>query len=281
MDDGVSWMAAAHNDPNSSIATIWEDAIFSKNDHQMGIAGSLLRDWNYEKDDFGEEILKDALIGLTARHRLITSSKLSIQNPRTAADFLPVAGLLKLMVPHFADAVREEWDRSRAGNDTASMSHFRKLLTRSLVVHAPEEEDQSIFKLAMKTLQGNLKESIRSKDPIPNYIQDDHFIDEGKVASSRRSALQWLGPMEDSWLRYELGSVSFDPILAAMKVSLMYGHICEEVVTASSATTGATGQIIGNIAYKLAVRCGRCFGSEQGLRQHLSTHHAPPGTWLW
>jgi len=65
-----------------------------------------------------------------------------------------------------------------------------------------------------------------------------------------------------------------------MKASLMYGHICEEITTASSVSTGATGQIIGNLAFKLAIRCGKCFGSEQGLRQHHSTHHAPPGTWL-
>jgi hypothetical protein len=282
MDDGASIMATAHNDPNSSIHTIWEDALFSKNDHQMGLAGSFLRDWDYETDDFDEDTLKDVWIGLTARHRLITSSKLLIQNPKNSApDVLPVSGLLNFVVPHFAEAVREEWDRSRIGNDDASMRHFQKLLTRSLVVHAPKVEDQSVFKLAMKTLQGDMEDPIRSKDPkIPKNIADEKFIIDGKVASSRRSALQWLGPVEDSWLRYELGSVNFGPILSAMKASLNYGHICEEIVTASSVTTGATGQIFGNVAYKLAVRCGRSFGSEQGLRQHLSTHHAPPGTWL-
>jgi hypothetical protein len=282
MDDGASIMAAAHNDSNSAIHTIWEDALFSKNDHQMGLAGSFLRDWDYEKDEFDEDTLKDVWIGLTARHRLITSSKLLIQNPKNPVpDVLPVSGLLNFVVPHFAEAVREEWDRSRIGNDDASMRHFQKLLTRSLVVHAPKVEDQSVFKLAMKTLQGDMEDPIRSKDPkIPKNIADEKFIIDGKVASSRRSALQWLGPVEDSWLRYELGSANFGPIITAMKASLNYGHICEEIVTASSVTTGATGQIFGNVAYKLAVRCGRSFGSEQGLRQHLSTHHAPPGTWL-
>jgi hypothetical protein len=134
----------------------------------------------------------------------------------------------------------------------------------------------------MKTLKGDMPESIRCKnDPeVPEEISDERFIADGKVASSRRSALQWLGPVEDSWLRYELGTVSFEPILAAMKASLMHGHICEEITTASSVTTGFTGQIIGNLAFKLGVRCGKCFSSEQGLRQHHSTHHAPPGTWL-
>jgi hypothetical protein len=300
LDDGVSWMAAAHNDPNSPIATVWEDALFSKNDHQMGLAGtSFGRDWDYSIDaTFDEEVLREAWIGLTARHRLITSSKLRIENPRSPADLLPVSGLLSFALPHFSDAVKEEWDRSRIGNDAASISHFRKLLTRSLVVHDPsssgdssvKKEDEknevappsSIYELAMKTLKGDMPESIRCTDdpPIPDQISDDRFITDGKVASSRRSALQWLGPLEDSWLRYELGSVSFQPILYAMKTSLMYGHICEEITTASSLTTGATGQIIGNLAFKLGVRSGKCFSSEQGLRQHLSTHHAPPGTWL-
>jgi len=127
-----------------------------------------------------------------------------------------------------------------------------------------------------------MPESIEPKDDplVPKHFSDERFIADGKVASSRRSALQWLGSSDDSWLRYELGSVSFEPILTAMKVSLNFGHICEEITTAASVTTGATGQIIGNLAFKLAVRCGKCFGSEQGLRQHLLTHHAPPGTWL-
>mmetsp|Transcript_4493 Transcript_4493/g.12972 ORF Transcript_4493/g.12972 Transcript_4493/m.12972 type:complete len:1561 (-) Transcript_4493:211-4893(-) len=312
-DDGVSWMAAAHNDSNSPIATVWEDALFSKNDHQMGLAGTTLKEWDYHKDTqtIPEETLKEARIGLTAKHRLLTSSKLRVENPRSPPDLLPVAGLLSFVLPHFSDALKEEWDRSRIANDASSMSHFRKLLTRSLVVHDPtnnsisstdadvvmiktEDREQppppnnqnnsssSIYDLAIKTLKGDMPESIRAKDypPVPKEISDDRFIADGKVASSRRSALQWLGPVEDSWLRYELGTVSFQPILAAMKTSLMYGHICEEITTALSVTTGYAGQIIGNLAWKLGVRSGKSFGSEQGLRQHLSTHHAPPGTWL-
>eukprot|EP00537_Pseudo-nitzschia_pungens_P008329 CAMPEP_0172367978 /NCGR_PEP_ID=MMETSP1060-20121228/24846_1 /TAXON_ID=37318 /ORGANISM="Pseudo-nitzschia pungens, Strain cf. cingulata" /LENGTH=1417 /DNA_ID=CAMNT_0013092431 /DNA_START=159 /DNA_END=4412 /DNA_ORIENTATION=+ len=284
MDDGASWMAAAHNDPNSPIGTMWNDALFSKNDHQMGLAGSTLRDWDYGKDNVDEEVMKEAWVGLTARHRLVTSSKVRIENSRSPGDVLPVAGLLNFALPHFAEAVREEWDRSRISNDAISMGHFRKLLTRSLVVHDPtiDPEKESIFHMAMKTLQGDMPESIQANDDpmIPTEISDDRFIADGKVASSRRSALQWLGYMDESWLRYELGSVSFEPIISAMKLSLNYGHICEEISTASSVSTGATGQIIGNLAFKSAVRCGKCFGSEQGLRQHLSSHHAPPGTWL-
>ena len=298
LDDGVSWMAAAHNDPNSPIATVWEDALFSKNDHQMGLAGTRLNDWDYSADAIDEETLKDVWIGLTARHRLVTSSKLRVEHPRNPADFLPVPSLLSFALPHFADAVKEEWDRSRISNDASSMSHFRKLLTRSVVVHDPNsssivvkaeegeppppQSSSSIYDLAMKTLMGEMPESIRSKDipPVPTEISDDKFIADGKTSSSRRSALQWLGSLEDSWLRYELGTVSFQHILAAMRISLNFGHICEEITTASSLVTGATGQIIGHLAFKLGVRSGKSFSSEQGLRQHLSTHHAPPGTWL-
>ena len=34
------------------------------------------------------------------------------------------------------------------------------------------------------------------------------------------------------------------------------------------------------MAFRYGVRCGRHFGSEQGLRQHTAAQHAPPGTWL-
>lgn len=195
---------------------------------------------------------------------------------------IPVSGLVSFVAPHYAEAVREEWDRSRISTDAASMKHFRKLLTRSMVVHDPEAEDQDVFQLALQALQGKLPESDRSDDPeVPELLPDEVYVSDGKVAHSRRSALQWLGNMEESWLRYELGLVIFDHILEGMKVSHVCGHLCEEIVTASSTTSsGATGQVTGTCAYRLALRCGRNFGSEQGLRQHHSALHAPPGTWL-
>ena len=161
------------------------------------------------------------------------------------------------------------------------MEHFRKLLTRSLVVHYPESHHQDTYKLAMQAMRGDLPACHRSDSEVPELISDEQFVSEGKVAYSRRAALQWLGPPEESWLRYELGKVNFQPILDAMKLSDLFGHMCEEAVTASSTTSsGATGQVTGTLAYRLAVRCGRHFGSEQGLRQHISALHAPPGTWL-
>lgn len=280
VDDGASVLAAAQVDVNSQLGTIWDSAFFSKSDHQMGLAGATPKDWDFGVDDLDEDTLRDAWIGLTARHRILTTSTIDSRG-RATSDVLPVTGLVNFVAPHFADTVREEWDRSRISNDAASMKHFRKLLTRSVVVHAPKSEEQNLYKLAMQALNGNLPASNRVEDPVPEVILDEVFVSDGKVAQSRRSALQWLGRYEDSWLRYEVGIASFQPILDAMRASGVYGHLCEEIVTASSTTTtGATGQVAGTLAYRLAVRCGRHFGSEQGLRQHLSALHAPPGTWL-
>jgi hypothetical protein len=281
MDDGVSWMAAAQSDPNSPIGVLWDSAIWSKSDQQIGLAGVFNKDWDYSTEEFDEDTVKEAWIGLTARHRIITASTLRIQQ-RNSVDLVPVSGLVNFVAPHYADVVREEWDRSRISSDAASMEHFRRLLTRSFVVHDPDSDQQDIYQLAMQALEGKLPPVDRSEDPeVPDLIPDDTFVQDGKVAYSRRSALQWLGPYEESWIRYELGLVSFQHILEAMKVSGVHGHMCEEVVTASSTTSsGATGQVAGTLAYRLAVRCGRHFGSEQGLRQHHSALHAPPGTWL-
>ena len=281
IDDGVSWMAAAQADSNSSIGIVWDNAIWSKSDQQIGLAGAVHKEWNFSAEEVDEDEVKDAWVGLTARHRIMTASTLRIQQ-RSSAEVIPVSGLVNFVAPHYADVVQEEWDRSRIITDGASMDHFRKLLTRSFVVHDPDSEHQDMYRLALQALQGELPLPERSEDPeVPDLIQDETFVSDGKVAHSRRSALQWLGTAEESWLRYEIGSVSLQPILEAMKLSVFYGHLCEEIVTASSTTSsGATGQVTGTLAFRLAIRCGRHFGSEQGLRQHHSALHAPPGTWL-
>lgn len=283
VDDGVAWMAAANADPNSPLGTVWDSALFSKNDHQMGLADIKSSDWDFSVDELDKEVIKDAWIGLTARHRILTSSTTRLQQ-RASAESIPVAGLINFVSPHFADAVREEWDRSRISNDPASMQHFRKLLARVVVVHSPSSTyygDLKNHELALQSLQGELKVSEHDDEPVPDLISDDAFVDNGKVSQSRKAALHWLGPIETSWLRYELGLIDFKSILEAMKASSSYGHLCEEIITASSTTTsGATGHITGTLAYRLAMRCCRHFGSEQGLRQHHSAMHAPPGTWL-
>eukprot|EP00934_Nitzschia_sp_Nitz4_P002463 Nitzschia sp. Nitz4//scaffold119_size111653//105250//109419//NITZ4_004214-RA/size111653-augustus-gene-0.231-mRNA-1//-1//CDS//3329533908//2453//frame0 len=280
VDDGAPWMAVAQADPNAPLGTVWESAMFSKNDHQMGLAGANQKEWDFGSDEFDEDSIKEAWVGLTARHRIMTTSTTCIQQ-RNSNDALPITGLLNFVMPHFADAVREEWDRSRIANDPASMEHFRNLLTRLTVVHAPKMDEASPYQLALESLEGKLPEVHVGDDSVPELIYDSEFVDNGKVSNSRRTALQWLGKVEGSWLRYELGLTNFQHIVDVMKASSMHGHLCEEILTASSTTSsGATGQITGTLAYRLAVRCGRHFGSEQGLRQHHSALHAPPGTWL-
>ena len=279
VDDGASWMAAANSDQNSPLGTIWDQAIWSSKDH-AGLAGTTFKKWDYLSDHIPVSVQQEAWIGLTARNRILTASVVEV-SMKNSLDRLPVSGLVDFVAPHFANAVREEWDRSRIHADADSMNHFRKLLTRSIIVHSPGA-DQDLCKLAMKALNGGLPPADRSQDPpVPAFIPDEQFVSDGKVASSRRGALVWLGPPERSWLRYELGSVSIRKILDILSKSSTFGNFCEEIVVSSLTTsTGSAGQVAGSLAYRLAQRCNRHFGTEQNLRQHLSAFHAPPGTWL-
>lgn len=285
VDDGMGWMAAAQGDQNSSLRSIWETAMFSTNDHHMGLAGiPTFREWDFCRDLFPESVVKEARVGLTARHRILTASSFVTQQ-RTNLEVVGVSCLVYFLAPNFSDTVREEWDRSRIASDVKSMKHFRKLVARSTVVHSLEElenDDWQSCELAIASLTGQLGSADRSNDPVvPRVVPDEEFVSSGKVASSRRWALAWLGAPEQSWLRYELGNAKFEPILDVMKLSNNHGHFCEEITTASSTTSsGVSGQVAGTMAYRLAVCCGRHFGSEQGLRQHVSALHAPPGTWL-
>jgi hypothetical protein len=296
-DDGASWMAASQGDPNSSLAALWETGIWSSNDHHAGLAGSFestttaASKWDFSfqlTENTPESTVKEALVGLTARHRIMTASKLFIEQ-RWSLDLLSVSGIVTFLAPHFASVVREEWDRSNIAKDAASMQHFRNLVARSMVVHhahAPEDEfGHDMHKLALAGLDGRLPNPNRTSESLPPIpITDDHFVSEGKVTFSRRGCLSWLGlnaAADQSWLRYELGMADFRLLLDTMKLSTKHGHFCEEITTASSTTaTGATGQVAGTMAYRLAICCGRHFGSDSGLRQHLSAQHAPPGTWL-
>jgi hypothetical protein len=61
-------MAAAQGDPNSPIGMVWETAMFSKNDHQMGLVGAYPKDWDYAMEEFDEETVKEAH-GIGSRHR--------------------------------------------------------------------------------------------------------------------------------------------------------------------------------------------------------------------
>lgn len=278
LDDGVSWMAMALSDPNSALGSIWSNGLFSSNDNHVGLAGTSFNDWDFTQDDWNS---KDAWVGLTARHRIAVSRSLHLQS-RMALENMPVAGVVDFCAPAFADVVREEWDRSRIVADAASMSHFRRIVARMVVVHDSSNEDKDLLALGIDALSGKLPtEPVSNSKTVPEIISDDSFVTQGKVAYSRRSSLSWFGPIDKSWLRYELGKANLQSILDFMRGSVNHGHYCEEITTASSTTSsGASGQVAGTLAYRCAVRCGRHFGSEQGLRLHISALHAIPGTWL-
>jgi hypothetical protein len=267
-------------DQNSTVGNIW-DNIFSSSDHHVGLAGTSFKEWDYSKDEFSEATLKESWIGLTARHRIMTASTFALHQ-RQSAELVPVSELVGFVAPQFSAVAKEEWDRSRISTDAASMKHFRKLVARSVVVHSADSPVGDMCMLALQALTGKLPSPDRSGDPVvPQAFSDDAFVSSGKIAFSRRSSLLWLGHPDRSWLRYELGTADFYPILDAMKKCDNHGHICEEITTASSTTaSGQSGQVAGTAAYRLGIRCGRHFGSEQGLRQHVSAWHAPAGTWL-
>ena len=288
LDDGASWMATSQGDPNSSLAALWEQAIWSKNDHFTGLAGTTLSRWNFEMLDWQENItsdnapLKEAFIGLTARHRVLTASRMSVKQ-KQSKELLPVSGVVSFVAPHFAAVVKEEWDRNNIIKDTACMDHFRKLVARFTVVHhsSPSEEPETdMTALAVRALEGRLPlQDLGPKPLAPSEISDEAFSNADKTTFSRRTCLSWLGNGKFC-LRYELGKAKFKPIFEVIKISNKHGP-CEEITTASSLTnSGASGQLVGSQAYRLAVRCNRHFGSDQGMRIHVSAQHAPPGTWL-
>jgi len=163
VDDGASWMAASQGDPNSSLAALWDKAFWSSNDHYTGLAGTTLSQWDFELEDWKENltadgasnVIKDAYIGLTARHRILTASKLSLEQ-RQSVDLLPVSGVVNFVAPHFASVVREEWDRNNIAKDAASMDHFRRLVARYTVVHHPDALDYDMKELAVQALEGKL-----------------------------------------------------------------------------------------------------------------------------
>lgn len=280
VDDGLAWLAAGRD---ADLGKIFDDGLFSTADHHIGLAGTMHSSPGW---DFTAADQPDApLVGLTAKHRILTASGFHQFRPmRATNEFVPVAALLEFLVPQFVATVREEWDRSKIATDTNSMNHFRKLVARSIVVHHEDDAtDTEENTLVLQALTGKLASVDRVNDPaVPHVVPDDDFVGAKKIQFSRRTALQWLGTSPNhSWLRYELGIADFTPILELMKSATDPRLTCEEIATASSTTSsGATGQIAGSMAFRLAVRCGRHFVSEPGLRQHVNAHHAPLGTWL-
>lgn len=282
LDDGWAWMTAAHIDQNSSIGIMWDEGMFSTSDQHTGNAGTMQNEkWDFADDDLSKDQVKKACTGLTARHRILTSPSV-YAGSRDSRHQGPVPSLIKFLLPHFPDIVGEEWDRSRIETDAPSMEHMRKLASRSIIVYHPGSVQKDLYKLALDGMHGLLPSGDRSQDTtVPEIIQDHTFIADGKISHSRRSALACFGLESKSWLRYELGLASLQVIQDTVRRSGAHGYVCEEIVPASSLTSsGANGTVSGMMAYRLAVRCGRSFGSEVGLRQHMAGMHAPPGTWL-
>jgi len=310
MDDGMSWLGCSHFDPNGKLGKVWDNGVWSRGDDSAGLAGVNSTNWDFGADGFvspdssddetprpTEEKRGGMLIGLTARHRLLLASSLHSKYRGTVYP-APVPALLSFLLPQFSDVVREEWDRSRVYNCPLSMDHMRRLLARSVVVYTGTEvaaQYGNLLSLALLAMEGTLsyvnvhaaaEEDYDDSEVVADaassesdVVTTDRLISEGKVVQSRRFASSWLRP--SSPIRHELGSISLEPILSAIEERNSAGYVCEEVVTASSITSsGAGGTVSGPSAYKVAVRCGRTFGSEQGLRQHLAALHAPPGTWL-
>jgi len=262
---------------------------------------------------------KANLVGLTARHKILIASSLHSKY-RDVTYPAPVPGLLSFLIPQFADVVREEWDRSRIHTCKESMDHVRKLLCRGVCIYTGSNNEalRDMYSVVLSAMLGTLdlkqfppsarisiidsgsdsgsdlddtqtlsafkkSRTDNATSPliaqVPREISTDEMVSNGKIVQSRRSAASWL--RSSSAIRYEIGGASLDYIVNALKARASSGYVCEEVVAASSITSsGAGGVVTGPAGYRTAVRCGRTFGSEQGLRQHIAALHAPPGTWL-
>ena len=225
-------------------------------------------------------------MGLAARHRVLTCPSMSAAYKGTLYP-APVPSLIQFVCPQYMDVTREEWDRSRIATCAKSMRHIRSLIARAVIVHPKDDPDakdaaQYQVQLAWDVMEGSSPHSevvnrfdggsqdLSSSDP--SNVSTEKLVSSGKITQSRRFATAWLSPS----MRQEIGSVSLDPILDVVSRASEAGHVCEEIV--STGTAGARG--IGGNVYGCAVRCGRTFTNEQGLRQHIAAMHAPPGTWL-
>jgi len=307
LDDGMSWLGCSHSDPHGKIGKVWNSGLWNNFDFGSGRAGvavdggQISTSWDFSKDavgldagdkpkissssvsgSVGERNSRGKLpIGLTARHRILLASSMHAQY-RGQIYKAPVLGLLSFLAPQFAEAVRDDWERSRLFSCKKSMAYIRTMIARLIVVYAGDaivRDPNDLIVQSLKSLNGEL--------PLPSLnnriAQEDEGLDKliksQKIVHSRKFAVAWFQPF--SSIRKELGIMSFDSILTAVKRSNAMGFACEEAVTASSLTaSGAGGCVVGLSAYRPAVRCGRCFSSEQGLKQHIASSHAPPGTWL-
>ena len=192
-------------------------------------------------------------------------------------------GLLTFLAPQFAEAIESEWEKSRIFSCKKSMTYFRSMLSRMIVIYSDGKyptpcTPSDLTALSLKGLNAELPLST-----LTNIVEEDEGLDElinsQKISQSRKFAVAWFRPF--SSIRKEISIMSLDPILHAVKASNAKGFVCEEIVTTSSMTpAGASGSIVGISAFRPAIRCGRCFSSEQGLKLHLASFHSSPGKWL-
>lgn len=299
LDDGMSFIGCAHSDPIGKLGMMWNSGFWNKS----GTVSSSTS-WDFSKDvgvEASDESPRKCIIsspggertggtsgkhhtiGLTARHHILLASRMHAQY-RGQIHKAPILGLLSFLSPQFADTIRDDWEKCRAAGCTHSMSYIQTLLARLVIVYAGDAVNRSIIDstaLSLKAITGELV----SRQSMPSYsVTDedeglDKLISSKKISQSNKIAVAWFPVF--STIRKEIGQVSLDLILTGIKRVSATAFVCEEICTASSTTvTGGGGGVAGLSTYRPAVRCGRCFSSESGLKQHVMSSHAPRGTWL-
>ena len=298
LDDGMSFIGCAHSDPIGKLGMMWNSGFWNKS----GTVSSPTS-WDFSKDvgveaadesprkgiisspggeKTGGTAGKHHTIGLTARHHILLASRMHAQY-RGQIHKAPILGLLSFLSPQFADTIRDDWGKCRAAGCTHSVSYIQALLARLVIVYAGDAVNRSIIDstaLSLKAITGELV----SRQSMPSYsVTDedeglDKLISSKKISQSNKIAVAWFPVF--STIRKEIGQVSLDLILTGIKRVGATAFVCEEICTASSTTVTGGGGVAGLSTYRPAVRCGRCFSSESGLKQHVMSSHAPRGTWL-
>ena len=301
LDEGMSWLGCSHSDPAGKLGKVFSNGLWNNADLEASQSGCS-SPWDFSKDVTGGDEKKSQRnvtgstavervgegggnkppIGLTARHRILVASNIHAQY-RGQTYKAPVMGLLTFLAPQFAEAIESEWEKSRIFSCKKSMTYFRSMLSRMIVIYSDGKyptpcTPSDLTALSLMGLNAELPLST-----LTNIVEEDEGLDDlinsQKISQSRKFAVAWFRPF--SAIRKEISLISLDPILNAVKASNAKGFVCEEIVTTSSMTpAGASGSIVGMSAFRPAIRCGRCFSSEQGLKLHLASFHSSPGKWL-
>ena len=310
LDDGMSWLGCSQSDPNGKLGKVWNTGLWSNADFGAGKACLGSKSWDFSKDivtidkddkksisgstisekiDERSNSGKKFPIGLTARHRILLASNMHAQY-RGQIYKAPVMGLLTFLTPQFAETIKDDWEKSRIFSCKKSMTYIRTMLARLIVIYSGSSSTSvrttgsspnDLIALSLKALDGELP--LLHSLPIQNISQEDEglekLIKSQKIVNSRKFAVSWFRPF--SSIRREIRLMTLDHIISTVKSANAKGFVCEEITTTSSLTpAGSSGSIVGLSAYRPAARCGRCFSSEQGLKLHIASMHAPAGKWL-